>query len=530
MPEAAPPRAFPTVDVWLLFTLALGAYLRLQYVTTPIAEAHTWRQITNADIARNFSERSLNIFYPQVSWGGPSDAYVGMEFPLLQWLGAFAFRLSDDPEPILRLIAITFSLTTIVGLYGLGTRLFGRPAGRAAAFLIAVSPSAVFFGRTFISDTPMLCFSVLAVWGFAAYVETASRRALTWGTIAAALACLVKIPAVIIFAPIAMLAFVARRWSAVREYPLLAAIGLAIGATAAWYWHADVLFHRTGLGQAIWHPSGAYSADIAIAAGPMKTVSHWATAHQLRDPEFYREMATRIWGLHLTPPGCVLALIGLVGFWRQPKPAFAPLRRGRRLVVDAWLATVVLFILVSAEGNRYHEFHQLPLLPPAALYFGLAAGPLFDWGWIRARTTRVAAATAAMIALAALGLHYFHRSGVVPMLFRPGALNYRIINAGRAIEGATGPDQLVMTVEYAQYGANSPLLLYRAHRKGWSFDLHSVTPHVLQRLRVHEGARYFATTIWTELAQKHPDLARYLEAQRRIPLGLDEDVALFELN
>src|SRR5207248_2641275 len=47
------------VDWALVLILVLGACFRLQYVTLPIAEAHSWRQITNADIARNFSEGSL---------------------------------------------------------------------------------------------------------------------------------------------------------------------------------------------------------------------------------------------------------------------------------------------------------------------------------------------------------------------------------------------------------------------------------------------------------------------------------------
>lgn len=506
------------IDVWLILILVLGAYLRLQYVTAPMAEAHSWRQLTNADVSRNYAEESMNLFYPRVSWGGPKDAFVGMEFPLLQWLGAFAFLTSDDPELLLRLIAIAFSLGTIAGVYGLGARLFNRPVGRAAAFLIAISPSAVFFGRTFISDTPMLCLSVLAVWGFAVYVDTGSRRAFVWGTIAAALACLVKVPAVIIFAPIAMLGFEARRWAVVRDVRLLAGIAVALAVTVLWYWHGDNLYHRTGLGQAIWHPSGTYSAEIAVAAGPMKSVSHWATLHQLQDRDFYREMVERLWTLHLTPPGLAIVLVALVA-----------VRRPRRLVVDAWFATVILFILVSAEGNRYHEFHQLPLLPPAALLFGLAAWPVFDAAWLRQHGRGVLAIGAAAIAVTAVALFAFDRSAVVPAFFRPDTLNYRVINAGKAIERHVPQGQLVMTVEYAQYGANSPVLLYRAHRKGWSFDLISITPHVLQRLRVHHGARYFATTIWSELAQKQPDLATFLAAQRRIPLDLDADIALFEL-
>ena len=138
------------------------------------------------------------------------------------------------------------------------------------------------------------------------------------------------------------------------------------------YAHADVLFHQTGLGEAIWHPSGGYSPDIMAAAGPTLTVSHWSTLSQLTNPEFYSTMLQRAWTLHLTPIGAIVMIAGLAMFWIP-----------NRLVVDVWFATVLLFILATAEGNYYHEFHQLPMLLPAALYFGFAARPAFDGTWLR---------------------------------------------------------------------------------------------------------------------------------------------------
>ncbi len=48
-----------------------------------------------------------------------------------------------------------------------------------------------------------------------------------------------------------------------------------------------------------------------------------------------------------------------------------------------------------------------------------------------------------------------------------------------------------MIVVVDDYGVNSPMLLYFAHAKGWSFDADTVTAHVVRTLEP-QGARYFA--------------------------------------
>jgi 4-amino-4-deoxy-L-arabinose transferase-like glycosyltransferase len=160
------------IDLALLLILLLGIWFRSQYVHLPMAEAHRWREVTNADVARNFYERSMNIFYPQVNWGGGAQPYVGMEFPLMHWIVALFYQIYGEQPIIGRLVSIVFSVGTIWATYALGSWLFGVATGRAASFLIAISPSAVFFGRFFISDTPMVFFSVVAVLAWVIYLDT----------------------------------------------------------------------------------------------------------------------------------------------------------------------------------------------------------------------------------------------------------------------------------------------------------------------------------------------------------------------
>ena len=79
-------------DLGLVLILSLGIGLRLLYIDHPLADAHSWRQLENASIARLF-EGPFNILHPQVNWGGPGDASVETEFPLLPAMIAIAYRL-----------------------------------------------------------------------------------------------------------------------------------------------------------------------------------------------------------------------------------------------------------------------------------------------------------------------------------------------------------------------------------------------------------------------------------------------------
>ena len=507
-------------DPALLCILLLGICLRSQYLTLPMAEAHRWREITNADIARNFYERSMNIYLPQVNWGGAQQPYVGMEFPLMHWIAAVLYFPFGEHAVIGRLISMAFSVGTIWALYALGTWLFGVATGRAAAFLLAISPSAVFFGRMFISDTPMLFYSVAAVLAWVMYLDTGSSRAAVAGSVCAALAFLVKIPALMILAPIAWFAWETRGWAAVRDRRLVGGLAAAVVASGLWYWHADAIFHRTGLSEAIWHPSGNYGPPISTAAGPFIGIYHWSTLARVTDPAFYEEMVTRTWALHLTPGGFILGLFALLVTWRRP----------RRRIVDAWLGVVLLFVMVTAEGNIHHEFHQLPLLPPAALLFGLVAAPAFDGAWLRANGGRVTGVLGSAIALLAITWLSFKYSGVVENFFRPDRLDMIPIEAGAAMQRVVEPSALVVTVEYQDYGNNSAILLYWAHRRGWSFDVHSITPQVIDLLKNRFGARYFVTTAWGSVSSADPEVVRYLRTRREVAMpGAPRDTRLFDL-
>jgi hypothetical protein len=507
----------PTRDVAFLCILALGAALRLYHVTAPFLDAHAWRQLDTAAMARNFYEGPFFPLDPRVDWGGRSG-YLEAEFPLVPAAIAVLYRLFGLHEILGRLLVIGTALGLIWCVYRLALSLDGRVAvARAAAFLMAVSPAAVFFGRVVIPDTPMIFLSALALLGFVEFARAGSRTWLVTGAVALTLACLLKLPAVFLGPPIVVALVRGRGWTVFRD-PRVWLAGLApLALTAAWYWHAHLIFERTGLTMGILGaPTKFYPAY--VSPGPWPSIySKWSTATLLTDVDFYERMFVRFYHFLLLPVGFAGAVLGGV-IWRG----------WGRPVLGAWLAANVVFFFIAGEVHRVHEYYQLPFVVIGAIYFGVVAWPLFDGAWIQSQFgSRLAGTAVEAAVVVGLGLASLYCSSVTQLYFAPRGMAERMQQAGTAIDRVTTDNDLAIVVD--DYGIMSPILLYFTHLKGWSFDVGDLTPQVIDNLR-KLGARYFVTTQWSHFKQVRPEAAAYLERYRSVDLpGAPGDTVMVEL-
>jgi len=481
----------------------LGAGLRLIWIKTPLLDGHRWRQVDTAAIARNLYEGGFHIFHPEVDWGGKAG-YVESEFPLFPAVAATLYTLFGQEDYYGRLVSVVFSTGTIAATFALSAELVGPAGGLAAAFLVAVSPASIFFGRTFMPDSTMLFFWVFGVFAFVKYFKTNIRRWLWIGSAAAALGCLTKIPAIMMFAPIAAAAWHYKGRQLFRDRALYVACAVPLLITVAWYVHAFMLYEQTGLTFGILvHPAKTY--PIWISPGPWKyAFSKYSTFEQITQKDFWVQMLGRAHHFLLLPWGLGGALLGAV-IWK---------RQHGRIIADAWLVAMMLFILVMGEANISHEYYQLPLVPLAALYLGACAGPIFDGSWALVRER----GAAKLAALAVIGIAGFYYSGVILTHFRPDNLDIRMWQAGQAMNRIVPADAETIVVD--DYGITSPMLLYFAHRKGWSFGPDDLYPQVLDGLK-HRGARYFVTTAWSDIERVSPDAATYLKMFPKVALPAD---------
>ena len=513
MPRAADARTALALAAILL----LGIGLRLTYISSPLLDAHRWRQIDTAVMARYFHADSPNPLYPQVNWGGP-HGYVESEFPLVPYVASLLYRVFGADDMWGRVTSVAFSAGLILFVFLLMREMYGGGAGRAAALLVAVSPGAVYYGRTFMPDTAMLCFAVGALYAWIRHLRTGSRKALIWSAALLSLCILVKLPGVLVLLPMAAAAWRARGVTAFTDRRLALAVGAAALIAVAWYAHAYSIFRETGLTFGILaHPARTYPSE--VSPGPWPDVfSKWSTAALLTDGEFYRTLLHRLVRLHLTPVGFSVALVGLVT-WRG----------GWSVVPGAWLAAMALFILGAGYGHLAHDYYQLPLVIIGAMYFGVVAAPLFDGAWLRDRLGEGwRGPVISTLLVTAVAILLFFESGVIRSHFRPTRLDTEMQQAGLAIDRAVA-DRNALLIVVDDYGVTSPVLLYFADRRGWSFGPGDLTPSLVDWLR-KRGARYFVTTDWRSLSEENPSVAAYVGLHRQVPLDGDlPQTRLFDL-
>jgi hypothetical protein len=468
-------------------------------------------------MARNFYEDGFLPFDPQVDWGG-RHGYLEAESPLIPALIAVAYKIVGLHEIVGRLIIIAFSLGLVWATYRLALLLDGRHAvARAAAFLIAVSPASIFFGRIVIPDTPMVFFTVVALIGFAEFSRSGSVRWMTIGASSLAAACLLKLPAVFVGPAIVALLVQRRGWAVFRDPRVWIAGVLPLAITAAWYWRAHVIFERTGLTMGILGaPTKMYPAYVSPGPWP-NFYSKWSTAALLSDPGFYERMLVRFYHVLLLPFGFVGAILG--GFlWRA----------AGRTAMTVWLISLTFFFFIAGEVHRVHEYYQLPFVVVAAMFFGGAAWPLFDDVWL---TRHVAGGRFRLVPYAVivslLAITSIYCSSVTQIFFQARDGAERMRQAGRVIDLVTDDNSIAVVVD--DYGIMSPILLYFAHLKGWSFEPTDVSPAVIDNLR-RLGARYFVTTRWSELKSVRPEAAAFLDMYQDVGLaGAPADTRLIDL-
>lgn len=435
---------------WPLVLMLLAVFAaHIPNITAPPLDQHAWRQTDTAAVARNFVEESPNIFLPRIDMRGGFSGITGMEFPVYNYLIAGTDKVFGFANWHGRVISLLASLAGMVYFFGLVRRRYTATAAYIATAALALSPLWFYFTRNIQPDALMVSLSIAALY----YAQTyrANRRFITLCAMitALSLACLVKLPAVVIALPILTIL----GWNTLRQAITLRSVAMTtlifIIPNALWYWWSAHLSSHYGLGQ-------YYYGDISPA-------SSWALA---KTTHFWHTLVSYSLPFKASTALIYLAIAsGVAASWIK-----------RDWFPFAWAAAIIIFLGAFASKSFYHNYYSLPLMPVIALFVGV--GAVWIWGVLVKESRTVAIAF--VVALFASSA-WFLAHQVRPLYAQT---NLELVGLEQQLNAVSSPQDRIVT----NFGGN-PMMLYFGHRKGWSVNDDQLTPATLAQLK-QQGARF----------------------------------------
>ena len=413
--------------VTTLSILAVAA--RLILIDQPYVDRWSWRQSDVAAIARNFEKNGFHFAYPQIDWAGDAPGYVGTEFPILPFVAAICYKFVGVHEWIGRLQAVIFFAASLPFLFLLVRHIFGETAAIWATFFYSFAPLNVFTGRSFMPDVPSLSLALIGLYFFLRWIEDERATFLIGAAIMISLALLIKLPTVIIGAPLVFLVWQKWHWNFLRQSALWLFAAATILPSLAWYWHAHQIAER-------FYPHHLFGAG-----------GIW-----IEDFQWYWKIVRLTATSSLTP---ILSILAVIGLFVAPRGKYSHL-------FHWWLAATILFIVVAGYGNR-HPWYQLPLVPVAAAFAGVAC--TFIQSKIPPRSAVMTWSILVASSFAVLAFLY------VRPLYESSAAELH--DAGLALQKTTARDSLIIAAD-----SGDPTLFYYAERRGW---------HFLEKDGIYEG-------------------------------------------
>jgi len=415
----------------------LAVAVRLIWIDQPYIDNWSWRQSDVAAIARNYFQGGFHFTHPQIDWAGDESGYVGTEFPILPFLAAICYKIFGVHEWVGRVQALILFAVSLPFFFLLVRKIFGETAATWALFFYGFAPVGIMAGRCFMPDMPSLGLSIIGLYFFQRWIdesELGTRRVRPIGgpgwrirstsffasAFCISLSILIKLPSILVGAPLACLALQRFRSSSFKRFDLCFFAAIALLPSVFWYGHA----YQIALQFYPHHFFGAGGVQIMSAA-------------------WYLKISKEIVTSTLTPVIFVLGCVGIL--------AARSIARAR--MFQWWLAAMILFIVIVGYGNR-HQWYQLPLIPIAAPFAGAACA--FVGPKMSSRAMRIA------LSILLAGSFGFSAFVYGRDFYQPSAASLR--DAGLVLKRITPASALVVAADNGD-----PTVLYYAERKGWHF-------------------------------------------------------------
>jgi hypothetical protein len=485
--------AFFSVEFNCAISIAtLGLGLRFLGLSADLWEKHSWRQADVAMIARNFYRNGFHFFYPQVDYAGNLPGYVGTEFPIVPFLTSLLYLLFNEYIALGRLVSIAFFVLSIPLFYLLVRKFLGWQIAAFALFFYAVSPLCVFYTRTLMPESALLCLSIGAIFFFSLWIDKDESLYYWSACFFTATAFLVKIPIAVIGFPLAYLAFKKYGRQIFRQRKLWIFVIIVFTPSVLWYSHAfsvaasNYPFYMFGAGGWIW--DGGHRAFL--------------------NPSFFAKLIVQTTAMLLTPVGLLMAIGGAIVFRKKNSGSY---------LFHWWTLGLLVYLVLGFNLHARHEYYQLPFVPVAATFAGVFCAYVahmvetqhgFPWAGRRSMSVAVLLLIVLVTSLGILTTRYHTQ---------PEELLYL---AGKRVEETTSKDALIVA-----WDGNNPVLLYASNRRGWQFPLDGKPEDFVSYLEAYRanGAEYFVAPNRPQPTSKALSLFKSIESKvRHLVLGNDK--------
>jgi hypothetical protein len=404
--------------------LLIGLVLRCYHIGMPPIDFLAWRETQTLMVARNFCREGMNLLRPSVDWRttyevAPRGTVGGTELQVVPYLTAVLYQVLGMRYWVGRVVPICFASLATWFFLRLAKRFYGSAcAAMGTAFLI-VSPYFLYCGRCQMPESFALAMSFAAVYYFDDWLSEGRWLRFSRAAAFTLMMLLGKPQMGVMVVPMAFLAFSRFGWKTFISWRLhLFAVAVGLPFITYMWWTFHVLIKETG---------------ISFSGPGFFDYGRWLTSWP-----YYSSVAKSIWLWSVTPPMCVLGLVGLL----------VPGGDTRKYLTHLWLLGAVSLFFLMPGGTAPNGYYQIILEPPFAL---LAARTLTVP--CSRRALRVAGGAIFVVAL----VWPFH---VTARLYEPRYLSD--YQCGEWVKRNTPETTLLVT------SSPNPATLYFSDRVGWT--------------------------------------------------------------
>lgn len=433
-------KIFKNEKFWLALIFILALLLRLYKIDNPIADWHSWRQADTAAVSRNFLKYGFNPLYPRFddlsSIPSGKENHQGwrfVEFPIFNLIHAGLFKTFDyfNLEIWGRLTAVIASLFSLLFLYLLSKKFFGKKTAFLTAFFFAALPFNVYYSRVILPEPLMVAFSLGALYFFVEFIENKKTAHWLASCFLGILALLTKPYAVFIMGlPMAYL--VLEKLLKERKDKKALKKDLFLTILYVVFLFLPFFLWRNWMKN---FPEGIPANEWLFNAGGMRLKPVWWRWL------FYERIAKLILGGW----GTTFLVLGLTAKKSRRADGF----------FYSLIAGALLFLVVFARGNIQHDYYQALIIPALCLALGRGANLLLE-NFEKKSSPFLRYCLTAVCLLFTLLFSFFEVRGYYQIN------NPAIVEAGQRADHLLPKDAKVV----APYGGDTAFL-YQTNRPGW---------------------------------------------------------------